>query len=365
MRRLHMYAMTVASVAWTTSASATSVAINAEGVNIYPNNDIQAGADEARSFYQGMTSPPSTPWTQGNLFTDANVFDQDFVDSDLNSNGDDEVSFDAPHTAIAYFGGHGTCDDGFPDGCLFGGMPQQCRSSADCPFTSNPFGNGSGGVCRHVPGEQDAMGRYGFCAYQSDRFLIVNGSNSAFGQQVDYSASGRSAFGESPESGAWRGAGTNGGANFVVLSVSNGVEPGFEAANLLQAFAGVHMIASTMPVSGDYQTTGNRGSDFASAYFANPFSRIADAWKNTINQLSGVGSACGSNGVTNGGFGGYNGCGCNVVATVGVDINECQQHLLESWSDLQNDATFDARGNGIFTDTILCNFDTTIDPILL
>lgn len=75
----------------------------------------------------------------------------------------------------------------------------------------------------------------------------MNGNSSLFNQAVDFSARNLSAFGESSYSGTWRGAGINGGANVVILSESNGVEPNFFVQNTANAFAGVHMIATEMP----------------------------------------------------------------------------------------------------------------------
>ncbi|HLK35866.1 MAG TPA: hypothetical protein VKU41_03875 [Polyangiaceae bacterium] len=105
MRRIVRLAISLAGVAVPVAAYASSVQVNAEGVNVYPNGDQRHGADEVNSFMFYFIGPG--PWTVGNYWNDGNVFDLDFVDSDLNANGDDLVSFDPQGlgSVISYYAG--------------------------------------------------------------------------------------------------------------------------------------------------------------------------------------------------------------------------------------------------------------------
>ena len=115
-----------------------------------------------------------------------------------------------------------------------------------------------------------------------------------------------------------------------------------------------------MPTSGDTATDANRGSHFANGWQYNVNGIVADAWTNTVNTLA-EGSVCGSNGVTSGGYGGINGCGCNVVTTLGANQSEAYAHREENWSDIQNDSK-DGRGNGYMVWTWVCNYDAVTYP---
>jgi hypothetical protein len=344
-------------------AQANSTTINCEGVNTYPNGDQQRGADEVNEFMNQQLGWVNSPWQQGNWWNDPNVWDADFVDSDINANGDDLSSFDPNGNfgAISYFAGHGTCDDGAPEGCAIkNGQRQICSSGNNCPASNNPFGTGAG-VCRHIPGETDVYGHnFGYCAYSTDRFIDVNGSSSWFGQQVDISA-GSTVFGESLNSHGWRGAATDGGSNLVVLSMSNGVEPEFFWNNFHNVFGGAHMVATSMPTGGDWFTWGDRGAYFALGYSDNRSGMVADAWYNTMNYIGQIGQSCGSNGVTNGGYGGFNGCGCYMILAAGVTCADAKAHRLETWDDIQNDAK-DGQGANCIWYSWSCNYDVNTYP---
>lgn len=356
----------------TTFASATSHRINAEGVNNYGPNDQQHGATEVTNF---MNQVVSDGWTKGTFWTDANVWDSDFIDSDLQSGGGDLYEFDpnGNSSAVSYYSGHGLSDNGFP------ANRQICSNGNQCPASANPYNTGNG-VCRFAPGRVDVYGnKFGYCNYPSDRAMILNGSTHNFGNTVDYSNWNTVAWGESPTSGAWGGAGTNGGANVVVMALSNGAQPSFYWQNLGAGFAGVHMIGTLMPtgpatccpgscgtgtcISGDSVTWDTRGTYFALAYHYNPSSIVSDQWNVTVLDLN-VGLACGSNGVTSGGYGGYNGCGCNIMVAAGAAQSEPNIHLQENWVGIMNDSN-DAQGNAWFSVKWVCNFDSNTYPFTL
>ncbi len=373
----------------TTPAKAYSPYIGYEAVDIYgpgpcntngslcnPINNAQGFASWAtRSFFSG----PTFTWTNGN------VYDSDFVDRQLNSAGGDFGNFDPEGNtlAIAFFAGHGTSDDGF--GLVGSADPcneyqQLCGTSSACLPQYNPAVtfqgvngqyNAGAGVCRHSPGYQYSNIQYGYCAYNSDRFVIVNGNSVNFNNSVNYSFGGQVAWGESSNSGTWRGAYTDGGANVVVLSLSNGMEPGFYYQNVGNAFAGAHMIALTMPTAGDYDDPANTGAQFAEGvYFGEYDNSVALAWLEVAAIVGDGGScgqgpnSCGWEQVTNGGYGGYNGCGCNIVMAVGATATEAGNHVDETWDDITDDS-LDGQGNGWFSGEYLCNYDTNTDPIIL
>ena len=53
---------------------------------------------------------PGSRFHSNARWTDRNVWDTDFVDPAVNSQGDDEHNFDMPGTAVSYFTGHGFCN---------------------------------------------------------------------------------------------------------------------------------------------------------------------------------------------------------------------------------------------------------------
>src|SRR5262249_19715867 len=216
-------------------------------VSNYGGNNLPNAIANASGFASGMIGWPVTA-----AWTNSLVRDSDFVDPQLPNGpgGFDTFNFDARNVAISYFSGHGTCDAGFPGGCG-GGAVIPCVQTSACSAAVNPWGSGAG-VCRYWPGGSIMPGT-GYCAFATPRFLKTNSAADTFGHWINYSNSNNNyvGWGESPSSGAWRGAGQNGNTNLVVLDLSNGVEPSFEWRNLSPAFAGVHMIATLMPTAGD------------------------------------------------------------------------------------------------------------------
>src|SRR5437773_12559281 len=145
-------------------------------------------------------TPGGSEWHVIHRFTDGNVWDTDFIDrADWDSR-----NFDEPGTAISYYTGHGLIT---PYG---ENPPHRCTSSTQC--TTPPFGAALPGVCKAAGSPGYAPGDTPQCVYYSDRILAVRGNNDQFGGQVNYSGGGV-AWGESRNSGAWRGVGTDGGTN--------------------------------------------------------------------------------------------------------------------------------------------------------
>jgi hypothetical protein len=181
------------------------------------------------------------------------------------------------------------------------------------------------------------------CVYYSDRVLAVNGSNDQFSGAVNYSA-GAAAWGESPNSGNWRGVGTDGGTNLVVLDASFGVLPTYWARQTQAAMAGAHMLATIMPVTGDTANVADRGGLFGGSWAQNSDGAVSNAWLTTMNSISGSG---------------VNGGGCNFVIAFDNTPERAQRHIDESWNDLKNDG-WDAQGNQFYSARWLCNWPSTI-----
>jgi hypothetical protein len=304
-------------------------------------------------------------WSTYQAYTDGNVWDSDFVDPDLAhtpTGGGDTNNFDPINnsTSMSYFCGHGTCDDGFPGGCIGGGSLQTCYHSSACPASANPWGTGAG-VCRYSPGSSPGSPPYqGACAYPTDRYIVVNGNTAPFGDWVDYSSGNFIGWGESANSGSWRGAAENGGTNLVVLDLSNGMEPGFPFPNLYYAFAGVHIIATLMPTGGDTAMVPDRGAAFASLFVADSTNGVANSWNVAMYSMPSEGGPCGPNG----GYDGFNGCGCNFSMAIGNSDFNASENLNQMWLDLPDDR-FDVQGGGWYYYTYSCNYDTGTYPIIL
>ncbi len=338
-----------------------------EAVNNYGGTgNLSNSIADAEGFFQGMTYNYTqfSTWNTDSGYQDADAWGIDFYNHSLTTIGDSQVSFDAPQDAISWFDGHGTCDAGFPGGCR--GFPlQPCSTSSQCTAAKNPFNTGAG-VCRNVPGSCVGCASPPACAYETDRYIVTNGSNQTI-TFSNYSATEpgtvrSAAFGSSTQAGGWAGAGTLNGTNMVVLSLSNGVEPAFWGQNFVRAAAGVHLLATTMPTGGDWANPPDAGAAFAGNWQANHSGIAANAWTTALNSMSaGYGSSCGVNGITNGGYHGYNGCGCNVVISFGATAAEAHNHRLEAWSDVQNDAN-DGKGASFYYYTWVCNYDSNTYP---
>jgi len=271
-------------------------------------------------FIQGMTVPGSV-WTLKDRDVDSQVDDMDFVDA----SNMDSINFDPPGAAISYFTGHGTC------GPYGANPPQRCTSTSQC--TSPVPGTTLPGSCKFGPGDISQ------CVYRSDRFLFTDSAFDRFSGQVDYSG-GRIHWGESAQSGPWGGGGVDGGTNLVVLDISCGVLPTFWLQQLRPAMAGIHMLATIMPVTGDTANVATRGSAFGKSWAANPRGSVSQAWLTTMNSIAGSG---------------INGGGCNFVIAFDASPQLVAGKIDEDWSDLRNDAR-DATGNSSYQARWLCNY---------
>lgn len=355
-----LLAMSVSTLAW------AGTNINTEAVSDFGGGgDIPNAVPNCDGFRNKMLAS-GTPFTAGDAWVNQDVWDSDFVDPEAKAGGDDSY-FDSNGDAISYFCGHGTDSNGIPKQRGFAW--EYCSTSANC--TNPPSGFANPGVCRFVPNATQSppvpAGK-GICTYRTPRAIVVNGAQATFGNWVKYSE-GFSKFGESSTSGSWGGGGTNGGVNLVVLDLSNGVLPGFEVTHLDKAFAGVHFLATLMPVTGDTAMINGRGLAFANRFWANQSATVTAGWRDTLFNLSASsGSPCGY--ASGDGGRGFNGCGCHVIMNRGRTLTESEsRHDQESWTRLRTDSSAtsyfgDVKGNAWWTFTVSCNFDFVAHPIV-
>jgi hypothetical protein len=308
-----------------------STGLVVESVNNYGGNgDLTNPIANGDGFIRAMT-PPGSEWHVVHRYVDGLVWDTDF----LQGANWDGANFDQAGTAISYYSGHGliTAYDEVPI--------HWCTSTSQC--TNPPPGARMPGSCKAAGMPGYAPGDNSRCVYESDRALVVHGSNDQFGGIVNYSNGGVK-WGESKNSGSWAGVGTNGGTNLVVLDASLGVLPTFWVQQTVQAMAGVHMLATIMPVTGDTAMVSVRGGIFGTDWAVNPDGAVSDAWLTTMLSIPGSG---------------INGGGCNFVIAYDTTPDRAQQHLAENWSDIKNDS-LDAQGANFYAARWLCNWPSNI-----
>jgi hypothetical protein len=300
-----------------------------------PGASLTNSVANGDGFIRGMTGAGS-PWELKTKLTNQSVWDTDLIDgnSPNASFGEDHKYFDQPGVAISYFTGHGIGTHG----C----STTPCTTTSAC--TTPVPGARLPGTCRFSPFDKPR------CCYMVDRAAVTSGQFDANGGIVNYTG-GQVRWGESATSGAWAGAGTNGGTNLVVLDISHGVLPTFWFETLRNANAGVHMIATLMTGGGDTANVPDRGSTFARLWAANPNGNVAQAWLDTMSALpKGEGSPCGNQGGH-----GFNGCGCHIVVAMDSTPQGAASKLNEDWLDLRSDDR-DAKGNGWYSARWQCNY---------
>jgi hypothetical protein len=171
--------------------------------------------------------------------------------------------------------GHGYCDDQ---------SQIACNKTADCNDVI-----GLTKVCTRFS-ENPVTGK---CEYSSPRSLVTAGNNSgATGSDRVNISTTNMRLGESPTSGGWAGAGTNGNLNVAILDISCGVTPDMIQQQYTNVFAGAALIGTIMPTRSGDDTwdSSDRGTAFGAAYMK-PTSSVGAAWVNALSATSG-GGAC-------------------------------------------------------------------------
>jgi hypothetical protein len=345
-RQLFLYCLiTAMPYFYLPAAGAQETGITIEAVDKYSCGPLSNNIANVDNFRNRMLSIPG--YTAGVRFTDGLVWPTDFTDPERVSGAADSFNFDRPGDAIAYFSGHGSCDDQTNTACTATAAPPP----AGCPAVA--------GVERRCLRFTDTP-LEGRCVYSRPRTIIVDRTGTSC-QSVDYSTNGV-AWGEDPSAGSWAGAGTNGGINFAVIDNSCGITPDLYVPEMLNAFAGVSTIALIMPtrVGSDTADVANRGQVFADRYIANPNSAVAPSWADSINSVTG-GSAC----AFGGGSHGIVGCGANIAISVEVDQARAEwANRIETWGQLRDPAN-DGIGWGWMAWIYTCNYDCNNHPFIL
>jgi hypothetical protein len=125
---------------------------------------------------------------------------------------------------------------------------------------------------------------------------------------------------------------------------------------IANAFAGIHMMATTMDHTGDTAMVSDRGSSFAARYLANESGSVYQAWLDSMSSIAGTNSFCRSaEGTSYGGGQGFNGCGAHKVTAFGGTSISASNSLNETWIQLQ-DNTRDATGDGYYHYFYRCNY---------
>jgi hypothetical protein len=298
------------------SAEAT-IQVNRETVEQYGScggRNVNAAVGDGTNFLNEIFRVNPNHYVIGNNFTDADVWDRDFCDSDLDGNCDDNVSFDPQNTfSISLFEGHGVE--------ILHDNQTPCTSWTQC--NNPPAGaQGSFGTCVTDPKNPN-----GICHYGSNRAMLTCGSNDAFGGNALLTPN--QAFGESNAASAWRGARTNGGNLFAIVKVSNGLVPFFPFAEWAPIDAGLLIYGGMMPVNGDTSDgVLNYGSSIAHFYSTNPSGSVGFAYANAINSVNGGNGSCASGQPGHG----FNGCGCYVAAAFHSDCSKATSDLNINWS---------------------------------
>ena len=104
--------------------------------------------------------------------------------------------------------------------------------------------------------------------------------------------------------------------------------------------AGIHMLATIMPVTGDTANVADRGAAFGKSWAQNPAGAVSQAWLNTMSSIPGSG---------------INGGGCNFVIAFDNTAARAQAKINEDWDALKEDG-WDAKGAQFYFVRWLCNW---------
>jgi hypothetical protein len=215
--------------------------------------ELPPAVPNGNNFLDHMT-PYGSPWVIRHNYQNGDVWDIDFVDSTLfpwPAGNDDHNFDDSSNAAISYYTGHGAntwneCRHYLPG---MGSMVIPCSHSSECAQYVQPgwpMFQSLPAKCRSSPALVQ-QGYPGICCFvTNEEGIVVDGSYSHWGNYVQFRPGGLK-WGESPTSGGWAGAGTNGGTNLVVLDMSHPVHPPYFWEHLGALTAGVHLIAATAP----------------------------------------------------------------------------------------------------------------------
>jgi hypothetical protein len=317
------------------------------------NNLLNSQAN-TQNFENSMTEG-NDPWSLYFDKGDGRVNDNNFYDPDVTGNPYDndttQMDSDAAFIEVLYYTGHGAGPPGSPS-------TAGCNHNDDC--TSPPSGFSLPAYCVSYPNVQKYTGSSdpGVCRYLWTQAAFLNGNAPHHKQVVSFGPGAGVALGETYFSGDWAGAAENGGTKMAIFDQSFGTQPEQWTINMYGMFAGIHLIATMLPVAGDTGNVPDRGAAFAAAYHVEPNASIAGAWTNALNLVSASeGYPCtAQNGTQYEGYHGLDGCGCNWVMSVDASSSLVNYHIsAETWNTLY-DGNYDATGNDWYAWSDVCNY---------
>lgn len=336
-----------------------------ESVNLYGGGgrDLPNSILNGNQFQANLVSYRPLLFSAGANYQNNAVYDTDFMDPETGASYDyDTYNFDKVGSAISYFSGHGVCG--------YGSVENNCTTNSQCTSPNATFNQSLPGFC--VRGEPNAPA--GMCFYEYPHKMVTystgnrewcNGSSGACTSYVSLSY-GDTKWGESAYSGAWAGAGTNGGVNMVVMDMSCGATPPqqYLGDTLFPVFAGAHIVSTIMPNRGDTMNVADRGALFAHYYGVNPNSSIGQSWMLTLSSLPyNEGFPCGASDYSTGGGHGINGCGANVSVSRDATATAASWHVnTESWTAITYDGN-DATSGATWWYNWMFNYDEVAWPL--
>lgn len=342
-------------------------AIMTESVNLYdacygPGYDLASNA-AADNLYTTILQYPNTAGFLSDVqYKDQGVYDGDFMDPDLAAHAPgypaDTYNFDQSGLGIAFYAGHGAQlpKPNPPIICTNGAS--QC-TQANAP-SGTYVGTSGLGSCALSPMSVATHGAgKGECQYV--QLTTVNptiDTCSTGSSNNNHAQFGYMALGETRATGAWRGAGTNGGTSLALIHMSFSMWTFFPETTWWSMFAGVHLFAANMTSWGDIDGGAvNYGTDFADDYQTNPYGSVESAYMQ-IMSVETEGSGCVGSGSPNGGF---NGCGCNMIMTISSSSTNAYNAFHENWVALTAEMATQ-NGSGYWYWNATCNYNTNTYP---
>ncbi|MBK7583144.1 MAG: hypothetical protein IPI67_23465 [Myxococcales bacterium] len=210
------------------------------------------------------------------------------------------------------------------------------------------------------------------CIKEKQRQIVTSSTVSSHGNLVNYGRTYPGAtvstigLGEDAASGAFAGAGTNGGTNVAFIVNSCGLRARYWNAATVKFFAGVHSVHMLVPVAAwkdlngflytsDARTEPQRGIDVAIAAVTNPNSAVASAWLNSTQAGYGFTSV-----PIGGGTPANHSWGCMMSIGRGHTQADANWHAnQETWAQAKSESN-DAIGSAYSRASIYCNYDSVL-----
>lgn len=318
-------------------------------------NSVASGQSFLNELYLSNPFGFQTFWQ----FSNPQVYDTDFMDPLAPSKppGQDSTYFDEPGMAISFFQGHG-------NGVVNKPTPDQlCTSQAQCvlPTSGESVGTSGMGACVLTPQSTQQYGPgVGVCQYKDQRQILTCGLGDQNKGFVPLNG-GDVVWGENATNGNWDGVGTTGGTSMVFIKHSNGMMAWFPT-EWFQVFGGLHLYAGAMVSWGDSCDSAAYGPAVAASYFANPYASIETGYVNAINSIAN--DSCSGCGGGNSNSGGFNGCGCHVIMTMGTENSNhdlLNNTFKENWGSLNYDLPTQTSQSNWYWNAG-CNYDAIAYP---